>query len=58
MYSLCPQSVVMQNYTVSVYRLRASAAVACPLTQSAGDTLTGDRHPNYEYCGLVICDAV
>jgi hypothetical protein len=46
-YPLCPQFVVMQNYTFSVYCLLASAVVALPLMQSAGDTLTGDRHPNY-----------
>jgi len=46
-YPSYPQFVVMQNYTVSLYCLHASAAVAFPLTQSAGDTLTGDRRPNY-----------
>ena len=46
-YPSCPQFVVMQNYTVSLYCLHASAAVAFLLTQSAGDTLTGDRQRNY-----------
>jgi hypothetical protein len=58
MYPSRPQFVVMQNYTVSLYCLHASAAVAFPLTLSASDILTGDRHPNYECYGLVICDSM
>lgn len=53
-YPLRPQFVVMQNYTFSLYCLHASAAVAFPLTQSAGDN--SNRRPTFELLMLRPCD--